>query len=250
MKKTWLFLFLAACLLPLSANKISDSQSNWYEKYKKQENAPKPENMLLNTEAEPDLSTGFVDLYNKKNLNGWTALGGHCEFKANGEQITGICVPKSPSTYLSTDKNDFENFIFTCDIKWEVDGNTGIMFRAKVKEETKKGEKKVTVYGPQVEMEGTEKGRGWSGGIYGQSCGGYWYPLWLDAHKEIRGALKKGDWNRVTIKADGNNVKTWINGIPAANWNTEEYLKGYFGLQIHSGKQGTVHFKNIKVKEL
>ena len=40
------------------------------------------------------------------------------------------------------------------------------------------------------------------------------------------------------------------NGLPAAHWTTEEYEKGFFSLQIHSGKQGTVHFRNIKVKEL
>ena len=26
--------------------------------------------------------------------------------------------------------------------------------------------------------------------------------------------------------------------------------KGFFGLQVHSGKQGEIHFRNIKVKEI
>ena len=41
-----------------------------------------------------------------------------------------------------------------------------------------------------------------------------------------------------------------INGKPAAHWKTDKYMKGFFSLQIHAGKQGTVHFRNIKVKEL
>ena len=250
MKNRLHFLLIALFSPSLFANSVSESQSKWYNKYKKQANVPKIEDMLINTESEPDLKTGFVDLYNKKDLNGWTPLGGYCKFEANGDLITGTCVPKSPSTYLSTKKTDYKNFVFTCEIKWEVDGNTGVMFRARVKEgKDKKGNLKTTVFGPQIEMEGLEQGRGWSGGVYGQSCGGYWYPLWLDSHKDIRAALHKG-WNRVTIKADGNNVKTWVNGIPAANWNTEEYMEGYFGLQVHSGKKGKVHFKNIRVKEL
>ena len=106
--------------------------------------------------------------------------------------------------------------------------------------------------GPQFEMEGMEKGRGWSGGIYGQSCGGYFYPLWLDAHKKARGALKEDQWNRVTISAKGKVVKTWINGIPASHWVNEsgKFEKGFFSLQIHKGDQGTVHFRGLRVKEL
>jgi len=45
-------------------------------------------------------------------------------------------------------------------------------------------------------------------------------------------------------------VKTWVNGVPAAHWTNDEYLKGFFSLQIHSGKKGSVNFRNIKVKEL
>ncbi|MEM8955634.1 MAG: DUF1080 domain-containing protein [Verrucomicrobiota bacterium] len=228
------------------ANEIAESQQKWVANYEKQENLMAPEDMLLNTEPEPNLTDGFTSLYNGKNLDGWTPRGGTCEFKATGDTIVGTCVPKSSSTYLCTDKDDFADFIFTAELKWEVDGNTGIMFRARSKKE--KG--KEVVYGPQAEMEALSKERYWSGGVYGQSCGGWWYPLWLDAHEEVRNARKVGDWNRITIQAKGDTVHTWFNGIPAAKWKTDEYLKGFFGLQIHSGKEGTILFRNLKVKEL
>ena len=245
MKKTLLLLTLFAVSSVLIAGKLSESQQKWFNHYKKQKNVPKPEAQPVNTDPEPALTEGFTSLFNGKDLAGWTPKGGTCKFEAKDNAIVGTCVKGSPSTYLSTDKADFSDFIFTCEVKWEVDGNTGIMFRAAAK----KGKKYETVYGPQAEMEGLTKGRGWSGGIYGQSCGGWFYPLWLDAHKEARAALVK-DWNRLTIKAEGKIIKTWINGKPAAHWETEEYMKGFFSLQIHSGKQGTVHFRNIKVKEL
>ena len=241
------FFIISLVIASLSiAGNVSESQQSWYKKYKKQENAPDPAKQMLNTDKEPNLTDGFTDLYNGKDLTGWVLKGGTCKFEAKGDMIVGTCVKGSPSTYLSTEK-EYDNFIFTCDLKWIVDGNSGVMFRAK----SKKGKKdRETVYGPQAEMEGLAKGRGWSGGIYGQSCGGYFYPLWLDAHKDARNALKKDDWNRITIHAEGKLVKTWINGIPAANMENEEYLKGFFGLQIHSGSKGTVQFKNLKVKEL
>jgi hypothetical protein len=247
------FSFVVATLLlslgfPVSAGSLDPSQKDWHKHYSKQENAPRPEEMQLNTDAEPDVSNGFRPLFNGKDLTGWTAKGGTCEFTVKDSCIVGQVVKGSESTYLSTDDASFTNFIFTCDMKWEVDGNTGVMFRAQVKKTKKNPE---TVFGPQAEMEGFSKDRGWSGGIYGQSCGGYFYPLWLKEHKEVRSALKKDKWNRLTISAEGNVVKTWINGVPAAHWVDDgTYPKGFFGLQIHKGSAGTVLFRNIRVREL
>jgi len=227
-------------------NQISQDQQQYIAKYEKQTQKVASESALINTEAEPDLSDGFADLYNGKNLDGWTPLGGECTFEARGDVIVGTTVKGSPSTYLSTNKKDYTDFIFTAEVKWAVDSNSGIMFRA----QRRPGKPFDSVYGPQCEMEGFAMGRGWSGGIFGQGAGGWRYPLWLDAHKKARAALKKDSWNRVTIQAVGNNVKTWINGIPASNWENDEYSKGFFGLQVHAGPQGEVHFRNLKVKEL
>ncbi len=228
------------------AEKISESQAKWIEKYQKQKNAPKPEEQLINTDPEPSLEGEFKPLFNGKDLTGWTPRGGECTFEVKDGSIVGTCVPGSPSTYLCTDRSDFKDFIFTCEVKWEVDGNTGIQFRSK----HKPGKKGETVYGPQVEMEDDAKDRGWSGGIYGQSCGGYYYPLWLDAHEKVRQAIDYTGWNRVTILGQGPTAKTWINGIPAAHIENEEFVEGFFALQVHSGKKGTIHFRNIRVKEL
>tara|TARA_R110002049_G_scaffold72490_6_gene187410 strand:+ start:103095 stop:103859 length:765 start_codon:yes stop_codon:yes gene_type:complete len=226
---------------------VDAQQASWYAKYKKQENAPVPSEMLLNTDAEPSLEDGFVPMFNGEDLAGWSPKGGTCKFEVSDGLVVGTVEPGSNSTYLSTDRSDYTDFIFTCEMKWEVDGNSGVMFRAQVKQD-KKGE---TVFGPQAEMEGIAGDRGWSGGIYGQSCGGYFYPLWLKAHQDVRGAIKKDDWNRLTVMAKGNVVKTWVNGIPAAHWVDDgSYPKGFFGLQIHKGKDGKVLWRDVRVKEL
>lgn len=226
---------------------IDPAQRQWYEKYKTQPNAPQPDEMLLNTDAEPELTDGFMPLFNGKDLSGWTPKGGTCTFEAKGDLVVGTCVPGSESTYLSTNKSDYTDFIFTCDMKWEVDGNSGVMFRAQSKSD---GDTE-TVFGPQAEMEGISGDRFWSGGIYGQSCGGYFYPLWLKEHQPARAALKRTDWNRLTIMANGNVVKTWVNGVPAAHWVDDgTYPEGFFGLQIHKGGKGKVLWKNVRLKEL
>lgn len=246
MKMRIVTLFLL-CGLNVLAGTVDPSQEDWYERYKKQENAPKPEKMLLNKIQEPDLKKGFVDLFNGKDLSGWIQKGGAAKFEAKDGVIVGTVVPETPSAYLCTVRDDYTDFIFTCDLKWEVNLNSGVMFRAAVRKKGKNDE----VFGPQAEMEGTGGDRKWSGGVYGQSCGGYFYPLWLEEHKEARAALKPEGWNRVTISAKGNEVRTWINGVPAAHWVDDgTYPRGFFGLQVHKAKKGKVLFRNIRVKEL
>ncbi len=229
-------------------SRVAPAQAAWYEKYKDQENIPKPDAMLLNTDAEPELTAGFVPMFNGTDLSGWSPKGGTCHFEWKNDMLVGTNVKGSESTYLSTHKSDYADFVFTCDVKWEVDGNTGVMFRAQSKPGKNATE---TVFGPQAEMEGITGDRYWNGGIYGQSCGGYFYPLWLKEHAAAREALKRTDWNRLTVKAQGDVVKTWINGVPAAHWiDNGTYPKGFFGIQVHKGDKGTVMYRNVRVKEL
>ena len=229
--------------------RIDPSQQSWYKKYRTQDNIPELSKQLLNEDPEPDLNAkGFKPLFNGVDLSGWSPRGGTCKFEVRDGAIVGTCVPGSNSTYLSTDRADFADFLFTCEIFWDVDCNSGVMFRADVKKDNKGRE---TVFGPQAEMEGISKDRGWSGGIYGQSCGGYFYPLWLKEHGKARDALVPDGWNRITILANKGVVKTWINGVPAAHWLDDgTYRKGFFGLQMHKGQKGQVRFRDLRVKEL
>ena len=61
------------------AGTVDPAQGAWHKKYKGQENAPKPEEMLLNTDKEPELTEGFDSLFNGKDLQGWTPKGGECK---------------------------------------------------------------------------------------------------------------------------------------------------------------------------
>ena len=143
-----------------TAGTLDSKQSEWIKKYERQQNVPQPEETLLNEDSEPDLPEGFKPLFNGKDLTGWTPKGGTCTFEVKDGCIVGTCVPGSPSTYLCTDDAGFKNFIFTCDMKWEVDGNSGVMFRAHAEPGKNDTE---TVVGPQAEMEGFSKDRCWSG---------------------------------------------------------------------------------------
>jgi len=233
---------------PLLAGELDPgpAQQKSFKRYAKQKNVPKPKEMLLNTQPEPALTDGFTDLFNGRDLNDWEAIGGTSTFEVQDGVIRGVCRPGSASTYLYTKKADFDDFIFTCEFRWEAEGNSGVMFRAG----RTAGNKPATARGPQVEMEPFSQDRDWTGGIYGQGCGGWYYPLWLQEHAAARKAQKKEGWNRMTIEARGPEVRTWINGVPIAFWKTDEFFTGAFGLQIHKGQKGTVLWRNVKVKQL
>jgi hypothetical protein len=202
----------------------------------------------LNKDKEPLLnSRKFISLFNGESLDGWTPKQGTMKFEVKNGQIVGTC-SEGPSTFLCTEK-EYVDFIFTCETKWEVDGNTGVQVRSRIRKDSNRN----TVIGPQVEMEDlAKKGRGWSGGIYGQNCGGWFYPLKAPEHEIHKNVIDRSTWNRMTVKVKGNVFKTWINGVPAAHWVDEdnEYPKGFIGLQVHGGKQGVIHWRNLKIKEL
>lgn len=203
--------------------------------------------LLLNTDAEPDLAAeGFADLFNGKDLSGWSVKGGKMLFEVNDGVIVGTCVQKQPNGFLCTDKT-YGNFVFTAEFRWEVLGNSGIMFRAGTKVQ---GTMQDRVFGYQSEMDDRE--RRYTGGIYGEAMGGWKYPLDKPkAHEAARAAIKDHmAWNRVTIQAQGNVCQTWVNGVPCAHLVNDERSKGFFGLQVHGGRQGTIHWRNIRIKEL
>jgi len=104
---------------------IDPSQEPWLEKYQKHENAPKAEDMLLNTSPEPDLKEGFVDLFAVGNLDAWEIKGGKSTFELKDGVVAGTCVPGEASTYLCT-KKSYADFIFTCEMK---DGPVGFTVR-------------------------------------------------------------------------------------------------------------------------
>ncbi len=203
---------------------------------------------LFNTDREPDLdSPKFVSIFNGENLDGWSTRQGTMIFKAKSGEIVGTCGEGS-STFLCTEK-EYQDFIFTCEMKWEEDGNSGVQVRSRMRKDANRD----TVIGPQVELEDlAKKGRGWSGGIYGQNSGGWFYPLNAPEHKDLKNIIDRDGWNRMTVKVTGNVFKTWINGVPAANWVDEknEYPNGFIGLQLHGGKKGIIHWRNLKIMEL
>ena len=220
--------------------KIAKRKNVWQSEFRLR--AVEDDKMKVAEGAEPDLDRGFVDLFDGKTLKGWKTSTGSAKYSVVDGCIQGVLDKKmKQNSFLITERNDYKDFIFTCDFKWEELGNSGIIFKGYFNEDGK-------VVGPQAEM-CDNRVRRWTGGIYHE--GKEWkYSLSRQDQEDARNAVDLDSWNRMTIKVEGDRMQTWINGVPVADLVWEGVKPGFIGLQVHMGKQGKILWKNIKIKEL
>lgn len=185
----------------------------------------------------------WTDLFNGKDFNGWTQLGGDAIFRIEKSEIVGTSKTDTPSSFLVTKKH-YDDFILEFELKIDTAMNSGIQFRSNSIPEFEEGR----VHGYQLEIDPSP--RAWSGGIYEEGKRGWLYDL--SKKENARNAFKNGKWNHYRIKATGSSIQTWINGVPAADLEDDMTATGFIGLQVHSTKEKRpmeVRWRNIKIQE-
>lgn len=202
------------------------------------------------TAAAEAVEDGFVSLFNGNDLSGWAKRGGSAEYQVEDGTIVGKCVPDTPGNTFLCSEQEFGNFILKLQYKFLESGNSGVQFRSAARSE---GDHE-RVYGYQFEM--TPDG-GSTGRIYDEGRRGHKFGIiWLDAFTPqerldaAKAGCKAGEWNDVEIQCVGPSIKTWLNGNLVVDLFDSFSMKGFFGLQIHAGKSGSVAWKNIRVKDL
>lgn len=180
-------------------------------------------------------SQRFVSLFNGKDLSGWEIHGTEKWYVDNGELIAESG-PDKQYGYLTTIK-PYKNFILTLEFKQEANGNSGVFIRSTV-EGTK-------VSGWQVEIAPPNL---FTGGIY-ESYGRGWL---IKPKPEDEKVLKYGEWNKMKIEMNGDEVTSWLNGKQMVHLKDEKIGKGEGGiaLQIHAGGGIKVRWRNLRIKEL
>jgi 3-keto-disaccharide hydrolase len=176
-----------------------------------------------------------VALFNGKDLTGWTIHGTEKWYVEKGELICESG-PDKQYGYLSTNKN-YQDFELEVEFKQEANGNSGIFIRS--------GIEGVKISGWQVEVAPLNHN---SGGIY-ESYGRNWL---IKPKPEDEKWLKTGEWNKMKIRAVGDEVTTWLNGHQMVHLKDEKIGqgKGFIALQIHDGGGIKVRWRNMKIKEL
>lgn len=210
---------------------------------------------LVATAARAD-EGGWVSLFDGKSLDGWTREGGYATYEAKDGMIIGTTADGSKNTFLC--KGPYGDFVLELDVLCDPELNSGIQIRSHAYEKDtpqmskpsrirEKGE----VYGYQCEIAAAATG----------SCGNFWdegrRTKWLDDftdNPEAKTAFKENKWNHYRIVAQGNRIRSWVNGVPCADFEDDMDATGFIGLQVHGIKKGTgpyqVRWRNIKIREL
>jgi hypothetical protein len=198
---------------------------------------------MSSCDTKPKDNTPWVDLFNGKNLDGWSQKNGKAKYAFKDDMIIGTTVSKTPNSFLTTDKM-YGDFILELDFKADTTMNSGIQIRS----ESKPDYQDNRVHGYQIEIDPSD--RAWSGGIYDEARRGWLYPLTLNPSGQ--NAYKKEDWNHYRIEAIGDTIQTWVNGLATANLVDDMTSEGFIALQVHaigddeeSGKQ--IMWKNVKI---
>ncbi len=208
---------------------------------------------------------GWTELFNGKNLDGWSVHSGFAKYRVEDGVIVGTSAAGSPNSFLCTKKKygdfilEFEVFLVSPEL------NSGVQFRSQIaKEETTfwfrndDGElrpntiPKDRVYGYQVEIAAAAVGS--SGGVYDEARRAFMDPWWPDKGTEESKAFREGEWNRYRVECQGDHIKTIVNDIVVADFRDGLSFKGIIGLQVHDVGQNTtpyeVKWRNIRIREL
>ncbi len=187
----------------------------------------------------------FRPLFDGKTLDGWIQRGGKAKYAVEDGTIVGTSVPNTSNSFLCTEKT-YGDFILELEFKVDPGLNSGVQIRSESRPDYKNGR----VHGYQVEIDPSN--RAWSGGIYDESRRG-----WLNDLKNnepARKAFKQNEWNKFRIECRGDSIKTWINGVPAADLKDDMTPRGFIALQVHGVGKRTeplrVRWRNIRIAEL
>ncbi len=202
--------------------------------------------------AKPE--EGFNALTNGKDLTGWKTVGGNGKFEMVEGEVVGTGKNVKGNTFLISEKT-YSDFDFRFEMKFDtLKGNSGMMFRG-LQKEGKNGR----VYGYQCEHD-NGKGRAWTAGLYDEARRGWLFPdkkdeeqskAFTEQGKEL---MKWEDWNEIRILCEDNHIQIWLNGekrVDFTDTNKKDITpEGFLGMQVHSGGQTDVRWRNLRIKEL
>jgi hypothetical protein len=192
--------------------------------------------------AEP----GFSDLFNGKNLEGWTLIKG----SGRGYVVeNGVLVcPEDGGGNLLTDK-DYANFVLRFEFKLTPGGNNGVGIRAPLAGDVAYSGMEIQIldhnHPKYKDLQPWQR----HGSVYNV------VPAKADALKPA------GEWNQEEIVADGKKIKVTLNGVLITDADLSAVtdpavLKKHPGVLRTTGRIGflghgtRVEFRNIRVKEL
>jgi hypothetical protein len=203
--------------------------------------------------TDKEKADGWVLLFDGKTLDGWMTSAGNPSRTPVEE---GCINPHRSGHYMLVHKEQWGDFVLSCDFKISKGCNSGIFIRT-FSLEPRPG-KDVGFNGLEVAIDDTQ-GAGFhdTGALY-------------DLVKPSRAMRKPtGEWNHIVITCDRNLIEVELNGVKVTRMDLDQWTrpnerpdgtrhkfdiaykehprKGYIGLQDHGA---ACWFKNIKIRPL
>lgn len=176
-------------------------------------------------------------LFDGEMPEGWFTVG-DARYRVEGSTLVGGAGPARRQSFLVS-RQEYGDFAFEVDVKIAVEGNSGIQLRSHVGRDGR-------LRGYQAEIDPSS--RAWSAGLFDEGRRG-----WLDDLSDNRAAREAFDldgWNRYRMVCEGPHLRTWINGVPAADLLDGADLSGSLAFQIHGGDDDIeIHWRDARVEE-
>ena len=174
-------------------------------------------------------------LFDGKTLNGWHHFG-EGKWVVEDGAIVGKTDKASKLYSLLISDGVYHDFTVRFKFK-SIQGNSGFYIRVVTEDPDK-------AHGLQIEVDPRRN----PGGIY-ESYRRQWVDKWTP--EEAAKHFKPDDWNEVVISAYGGDVKVTVNGATSAELkNDPSRPAGQIAMQMHSGNEMLVYFKDIEIKHV
>lgn len=194
--------------------------------------------------AQRAATAPWRDLMPRPDLAGWHRTGGNATYAMVGDELVGRAVVGKGNSWLVSDQL-YGDFIVEFDAKTDPSLNSGMMIRGQSRPDYRDG----VVFGYQAEIDPSP--RAWSAGLYDEQRRQWLYTL--GRNDAARRAFRPGDWNHYRVEAIGNRIRTFLNGVPAADIVDDTDARGFLAFQVHAlpdamaAKGPEVRFKRLRI---
>lgn len=185
-------------------------------------------------QASPQSDGGWTSLFDGKTLAGWVPRGGGV-FTVDQGTILGV-TGTGAYGWLCSEKS-YGDFILECEAKVEGPGNSGVQVRSHI-------DAKDLMTGYQFDLDRTRPS---TGRLYDEARRKLLQDVPL--RPEARGALKSDEWNLLHMECIGDHLRSWVNGVAVVDYRDPVDLEGILALQVHSGKDTRVRWRNFRLKD-
>jgi hypothetical protein len=200
---------------------------------------------------------GLTPLFDGQSIDGWVKRGGTATYRVEDEMLIGRTAEGSENTFLCPPK-DYGDFELEFDVLCDPALNSGVQIRSHVYEKDspqpsmpKRTRSAGEVFGYQCEI--VDRAKGTAGNFWDEGRWTKWWDDWSSKPKAAD-AFRDNEWNRYRIVAQGDRIRSWVNGVPCADFRSDLDKTGFIGFQVHSIKAGTgpyeVKWRDIRIREL